>query len=71
MINCNCVQDMQCLSTWNRLPSVGVPVTLWMMDERLAAIILFGIIIDVEIFHPLEEMASLSLEDLSSSETNR
>ena len=50
---------------------MGVPVTLWMIGRKLASIVSFVVIVGVSILGPLEEMASLSLGDLSSSETTR
>ena len=60
-----------CLYARNRLPSVGVLVMLWTMGRKQAAIVSFDIIIGTDIRYPLEEIVFLSLEDLSSIETNR
>ena len=49
---------------------MGVPVRLWMMGVKPANIIYFVVIAGADMFRPLEEIASLSLGDVSSIETN-
>ena len=56
----------------NRLPRVDVPVMHWMIGKNADGIVVsFELIVDTDIMRPLEEILSLSLENLSSIETNR
>ena len=49
---------------------MGVPVILWMVGGNPAIIVSFDPIVVVDMMRPLEEILSLSPEDLSSIETN-
>ena len=51
--------------------SVGVSVTLWMIGKKKASIIFFVVIVGAAVFWLFEKIASLSLEDLNYTETNR
>ena len=50
---------------------MGVPVTLWMVGKKPATVLSFIVTAGAYMFRPLEDIASLSLWDLSSIETNR
>ena len=60
-----------CLYARTRLPSVGVLVVLWTIGGTPVDIIHVGMMVSTEIYRPFKEIVSLTLEDLSSIETNR